>query len=186
MKNCFGFSFAVIIALLLMAVLFTSSCGLQKEIVPNPDAVPYDIVTATLSEHPDKIKVETVLYSEAENELERLDDYYATLYLGSGSDDIDLGKFESYCVVSVPAGSASEIGILKVKDTADIDAIIALVKAHFTRIVGNFSSYIEKEAEIARNAEIRVAGNYIYYVATSDKDPIFNTIEALLTAETAG
>jgi hypothetical protein len=175
MKKFFG---------IVLLIFLLTSCNTNKEIIVNPNAVPFDIVTEVLMQYPDQIKVNAVLYSESEDELLRLDDYYATLYLGSGSEDIDLDKFESYCVVSVPAGSATEIGVLKVKNISDIDYIVSLVKMHFTRIAGNFSSYIEEEAEIARNAEVRTAGNFIYYVAAIEKDNIFSTMETILTSGT--
>lgn len=167
---------------IIFLIFILTSCKANKEIIANPDVVPFDIITDVLKQHPDKIKANTVLYSEAEDESLKLDEYYATIYFGNGSEDIDLEKFESYCVISVPASSASEVGVVKVKDAADINDTVTLIKSHFTRLVGNFASYIEEEAEIAKNAEVRIAGNFIYYVAAKDKESIFNTMEVVLTS----
>jgi len=169
MKNILAF-------ILLAGIVTLISCGSVTESGLSPD----EIISNIAAQYSDTFASGEKIYSEAEDEFDRLDEIVAYRYLGNGSEYIELDKFESYCIISASPAAATEIGIIKVNDKADIDTVKDWVRSHFNYVAGIFSSYDEKETNSAKNGEVRVNGKYIYYAIFEESNNVMNKIEDIL------
>ena len=92
-------------------------------------------------------------------------------------EDFNPGMFDGYAVYPpVVNNTASEFGILKVKDIADIADAEKLIRTRIEKIRKSF------EYELSEKYEIRTDGRYIFYSIASDTDngKVFGIINEML------
>lgn len=76
--------------------------------------------------------------------------------------------------------NASEFGILKVKDNADVDKVKEIIRNRIDNTMQTFDGYLPDQYDIAKNAEIRTDGRYVYYSMTKNNDRVFDIIDEML------
>jgi len=172
---------ALLLAAVLAAALLLVSCG-SAGITVSPDAKAYPAAQAVMDAYGESMFPGTVmLYAEAESEYDRIDPSMASMYLGSGTDDIDMTKIADYAISSPAYATASQFGVIKAASAEDTALIRTWLENRSVRVAGEFSSYLPAEEAIAKGWEVRIAGEFVYYAATADNAAVFTVMENALT-----
>lgn len=171
--------FSVLTAIVILLV----SCGSSGGITVSPDAKAYPAAEAVMSALGETMfPGSTLLYAEAESEYDRIDPAAASMYLGSGTDDIDMTKIVDYAMSSPVYAAASQFGIIRAASAEDTAVIQTWLENRSVRVAGEFSSYLPEEEAIAKGWEVRIAGEFVYYAASGDNQTVFDVIEKALSA----
>ena len=72
---------------------------------------------------------------------------------------------------------ASEVMVLKVKNTSGIDRIQELINARMAKQIDSFKNYRPEEAEILENSILRVSGDFIIFISSKNVQSIDRTIQ---------
>lgn len=169
--------FPVVLLLLLFPLL--NACG-TAGIAVSSDADSYTAARSVLEVCEGLFQDAVLLYSDAEAEEERIDPMLASLYFGSGTDDIDMTMLCEYAIAEAAYASASQFGILRVSSAEETAKAVKWIEDRFIRIANDFSSYLPEEEAIAEGVEIKTADTFVYYAASRDNDAVFRAIEAQL------
>lgn len=173
---------ARVFSALTVIVLLFVSCGSYKSITVSAGAKAYTAAEAVMNALGETMfPGSAIIYADAESEYDRIDPSVASMYLGSGTDDIDMTKIADYAISSPAYATTSQFGIIKAASAEDTAIIQTWLKNRSVRVAGEFSSYLPKEEAIAKGWEIRIAGEFVYYAATSDNQAVFDVIEKSLT-----
>lgn len=110
-----------------------------------------------------KLKEEIDLSTMAIGDSEKLEKLY----------DINLEDLEEF-LLYVPKSNieANEIGIFKVKDSANIDDIEEKVEKRVEEQSNSFKDYLPEEYYLIENSLLKTKGNYILFAISEDVDQI--------------
>ena len=102
------------------------------------------------------------------------------LYSDAQNKPVDMSKIEKYSITQFTEDSADEIAIFKLYDKINAEYVKEMAQARILKMqdYGNSVADINiSMSGIFNNAEIRVYGEYVYYVSHPRKDKIFEIIE---------
>jgi len=155
----------LILPVLILSLLLFSGCNRVES-----TATPLDIMAKIKIAIPEKEMIDGVSYIEA-----------GTVYSNESSEKFgelpgemmneiyksDFNTVESYSVWIAEENVVTEIGVFKLKDTADVEGFIDLLKVRIATLE-TAAAYIKmEEIKKADNAVISSDGKYVYYLITN-------------------
>jgi hypothetical protein len=156
------------------------SCGISD--IPIPDtAEPLTTLQLVYTHYGDTLfPGTTVLSGTDKDSTAGIEPYQASLYFGSGTDDIDMTKMEKYAILTAAPVTASQFGVIKAKSEIDAATVAVWMETRFIRVASDFSSYLPFEENVAKNAVIKTSGCYVWYVACADNESVLTALENTL------
>ena len=160
--------FIITIMIAVMALLtLINACSLRE-----PIALPSDIADRLITD----IKFPRGLIISNENT--KNDSVIASNILGA---EFNPDIYESYAIYpSAENTSASEFGILKVKDKKYLESAKELAQGRIDAMRKAFDGYLDGQYEIAKGGEVRTEGRYVYYSMSEDNGKVFKIIKEML------
>ncbi|MFB0919157.1 MAG: DUF4358 domain-containing protein [Clostridiaceae bacterium] len=92
-----------------------------------------------------------------------------------GIDTDSLSEFIYYPPKS--SMDASEVIVLKVKNTSDLEGIQEKIKARKAKQIDSFKNYKPEEAAILENSILRVSGDFVIFISSKNVQSIDRTIQ---------
>jgi len=87
--------------------------------------------------------------------------------------NIDPEKLADYAIrIPMMNVKSNEIAILKVKDTADVQAVEEAVKQRAATVQQQFETYLPDQYENAKNYKLVTKGNYVLFVISDQADEL--------------
>jgi len=158
----------IYILFILLFLLFIYSCE-KKEPAVRPD--PDEIMRKIAGQFPE--------FTETKKLPEAI---VADMYSAGQNKPVDLSKIEKYIVFDLTRDG--EIAIFKLYDKVNTEYVKEMAQARISKLQ-EYGGFISDTglSKILNGAEIRSYGNYVYYIAHSEKDKIFEIIEKSLRGE---
>ncbi|MFA6947632.1 MAG: DUF4358 domain-containing protein [Eubacteriales bacterium] len=150
------------------------------------DAAVSDIVDACVAAY-SADTLPTIQYYRSgagEDAEDYLDPGYAGVifYDEYGADVTLLSSLDSYAMATPVGKRIFEIDIMKTKDAADNEAVLALYKERLDRkLQSDIVDYAPEEYPFLKSAEYYAVGNYVIFVSTTDNTVAKGVISDMLT-----
>lgn len=124
--------------------------------------------TLSTSEMADKMVEEVEQPALIDLDADQLQDFHG----------IDAEKLEEYTArIPMMNVKTNELVILKVKDEADIPEIEEALKERAEQVAEQFATYLEDQAENAKNYKLQVNGKYVLFVISEDADKLLTVYD---------
>lgn len=176
-------------------IIFTVSVYSCEKREPEGQPVPHSVMKKVLGhfDRKDDINSECVIYISGQKDKELSEKKAQEIYSKlpeknekngkSQGDLIDLSKIEKYSIRQSKKNPAVEIGIFKLYDKINANYVREMSSNRIIKLqenIQNIQSVQNDAIKTANNAEVRIYGNYVYYVSHAYKDEIFQIIENAL------
>ena len=149
---------ARLLCLALTAALLLAGCAGKQPAQNAPMVSMYDLRTAMLQADPGLPEMKSVSSSD-----EKAGELFAYL------SDFDYDKVEGYFLSYAADGMAYEIAVVCLKDSADVAALKASLKAHLEGRVSLYKSYAPEQVPKAEAAELVSQGRYVALIMCGDQ-----------------